>query len=490
MLKTKIAVLTSLILSANSAVHASETFPQGFYIGAGIGYVPISVEDSQVNELLADTGLTFESPESDSRIATSLTFGMDFNEHIAIEAGYLNLGSSSYEGTGVLTVEAEEAFNAIEKELPIDASGFTAVLRPSYNISNDVELYGRLGAMLWSGTRDFYGVSKDYSGTSALFGIGAALNISQNWKLQTGWQRVSLDDFPVDMVEVSLFYRFGAYAQPVTHTNQPTINVNLQGDQYDDLLKEIDNYQSELTQRIEVAELAAAQKAKEKAALQSQLEAESQARKIAEEEAIARAEESARLKAEQEALIAAEAARLQAEQDALAKAEEAARVKAEQDALAKAQAEEAARVKAEQDALAKAQAEEAARVKAEQEALAKAQAEEAARVKAEQEALAKAQAEEAAAKQTQEMDFVFNRDSYVPMGINITEVNRFIAQSESSKKVTLAVSSEGVSSKLAKKRANFLSKYLSDRGIDSQKLEVVMDSEIKGHKAKLLAKLN
>lgn len=84
----------------NSAIAAEDD--TGFYIGANIGQSQAKIDDARIISRLRASGLATTSIADDnSDIAYKLFGGYKFNQNIALEAGYFNLGQFAYTATTI-----------------------------------------------------------------------------------------------------------------------------------------------------------------------------------------------------------------------------------------------------------------------------------------------------------------------------------------------------------------------------------------------------
>lgn len=116
--------------------------------------------------------------------------GYKFTENMAVEAGYYNLG----ENEGKHTQEGYKAGTNTG-----EASGVGVAGVYSQPIAENIEVFGKLGAMFWNMKGES---SSDYSekvvtseedGTSVLFGLGANYKLSDNWGIRGEWERYTVE---------------------------------------------------------------------------------------------------------------------------------------------------------------------------------------------------------------------------------------------------------------------------------------------------------
>ena len=158
----------------------------GLAIGGSLGTASLS-ED--FDGLGVDTDST----------AFRLTVGWQFNEYVALEAGYHNFGHFKQ------TVDMAGA----PVEVRLKADGFTLGANGTLPIGDRFALLGRAGAFFWDGDADINGVSQARPEDTNLFlGVGLAWHLTEKLDLVGDWTRYELEDTESDVVSIGLRYTF------------------------------------------------------------------------------------------------------------------------------------------------------------------------------------------------------------------------------------------------------------------------------------------
>jgi len=131
----------------------------------------------------------------ESTTAFRLAFGYEWNDIVALEAGYSNLGE----------VDADVSIGRAEAE----ADGFEFAVVVRWPLAERFALAGRAGWLWWDGETRLAGLSAGESGGDALFGIGGEFMATDQFGITLGWSRYRLDDLDVDYASVGLRVRFG-----------------------------------------------------------------------------------------------------------------------------------------------------------------------------------------------------------------------------------------------------------------------------------------
>lgn len=214
---------------------AAETQP-GFYLGLGAGQSSYDMEKTEFDVIVLDvlfsqgafpTSLTSTFEDSDTTV--SLVAGYNFNSYIAVEAGYVDLGTAEYRSSGTVNPPGPVASAPTTLNLDVESKGFTAAALGSLPLGEVVNLHGRLGFLVASTelsvtARIGNGVGTDsdkLDSVSAFFSVGAGVNLGDHWSLSLDWTRYNNigdenddDDlsteagFDVDALSVSALFRF------------------------------------------------------------------------------------------------------------------------------------------------------------------------------------------------------------------------------------------------------------------------------------------
>lgn len=186
-----------------SSAHAAEV---GFYIGGQYGQTSKELNTADYDSytlgprVFGGLGLTptsFASSMDDSFNGYGFYGGYRFNRHLAVEGGYLNLGSFRYRALSMGTVSnlpTNARFN-----FDGETSGITVAALGVWPMSYRWEIYGRGGVLFASNTASLY-YADDVQGPSRgqfsensvdlLAGVGTSLNFLEIYDLRLEFQRV------------------------------------------------------------------------------------------------------------------------------------------------------------------------------------------------------------------------------------------------------------------------------------------------------------
>ncbi|NIF20646.1 porin OmpA [Candidatus Pantoea multigeneris] len=205
MKKTAIAIAVALAGFATVAQAAPKD--DTWYTGAKLGWSQYHDTGNYGNGYLNNNGPTHES-----QLGAGAFLGYQANPYLGFELGYDWLGRMPYKGT----VDATHGNGAFK------AQGVQLTAKLSYPITDDLDVYTRLGGMVWraDGTQNngTYGRFKDHdSGVSPLAAVGVEYALTKNWATRLDYQWVNnIGDAQTvgarpdnATLSVGLSYRFG-----------------------------------------------------------------------------------------------------------------------------------------------------------------------------------------------------------------------------------------------------------------------------------------
>ena len=170
----KKAVLFSVIIT--SLIFTSKVFSGDFYVGASIG-----LSDSDASLSAIGAGATGSIDDTDT--GWKLYGGYRINENIAIEGGYVDLGTNSASATlGGTSITGSGDF-----------TGLTLAGVVGTNVTQSVGIFAKAGLILWdmeaSGSSGSTFLAVDDDGTELTFGVGVNMRINSNVKARIEWER-------------------------------------------------------------------------------------------------------------------------------------------------------------------------------------------------------------------------------------------------------------------------------------------------------------
>lgn len=216
-----LAVLATLAAAPASAAERD----RGFYWGFDLGQYQYNLDqkalDGAVVNGLADDGLTVlggTSDTSEDGFTWSLMAGYQIFKFLAVEAGYVDLGTSEYNAN--VTATDGLADYAISEKLEYDSRGFTVSALGILPLQ-DWSLYGRVGYYIANNdatltyVEDGAGFSfKDGDNSQDFYwGVGGGYTQGQ-WTLRLEYQQyVDVGDTPelesdVNRITIGAIYKF------------------------------------------------------------------------------------------------------------------------------------------------------------------------------------------------------------------------------------------------------------------------------------------
>ncbi|MDP2144758.1 MAG: OmpA family protein [Gallionella sp.] len=204
----------------------------GWYIGGNIGQSRATIDDARITSNLLGGGFTTTSIVDDNRDSGYKLFGgYQFNENLALEAGYFDLGQFGYTAN-VATVLAGTPGTLTGrirlKGVNIDAIGILP-------ISEQFSVFGRVGLNYAQARDNFTGTGSanvlnpnpSKSDTNYKFGLGLQFNFTEALAMRLEAERYRIDDAvgnkgDIDLLSLGLTYKFGVEKPvPVARMAEP-----------------------------------------------------------------------------------------------------------------------------------------------------------------------------------------------------------------------------------------------------------------------------
>jgi OOP family OmpA-OmpF porin len=202
-------VLFGALSVATASAHAGDWYGLGLVTGSSA-----SLDKSTTDQALTAAGAAgLSSSTNDSTTKWRLQLGYKFNDYLAVEGGYIDLGKSEYSAS----YAGGKASGSVEAAGPnLDA----LLMLP---LGEDLSLFGELGVVdakvksKLSASGAGAAAADKYDNTKArpLYGLGAIYSFSDHTAMRASYERVtSLGDsnrigsMDVDMYSVGLSYTF------------------------------------------------------------------------------------------------------------------------------------------------------------------------------------------------------------------------------------------------------------------------------------------
>jgi OOP family OmpA-OmpF porin len=217
-IRFRMSALASLIALVSPLALAQEKVDTGWYLGAGLGKSWVDVDVGSVVARLHTAGYDSSTVSTyDNDTNSKLFAGYKFDENIALEASYIDLGKFNYVANVVPT--ATQQGNAKITGLSLDLIGMLP-------LQDKVFAYARLGvtssrmAQTYSNGSmgaGFANISE--RGTHENYGVGLQMEVGDALSVRAELQRFpvnhnSVTDNSVNTLSVGVVYRFGASSKP------------------------------------------------------------------------------------------------------------------------------------------------------------------------------------------------------------------------------------------------------------------------------------
>ncbi len=200
-------VLFSVVALAMCGTASAAT--PGWYLGVGAGESDADVSSGDVNQDMAEAGITGTSSVDDTDTAWKIFAGYQYNRYLGVEVGYVDLGEIDVDA--ITTAPTAATIKA-----DVETQGVALSVVGSYPINDKFSVFGRVGAFYWDTEASAAAVvsgavakaSEDDDGIDLLFGAGAEYGFTRNIGVRLEWERYDVDGDDVDMISGNLLYRF------------------------------------------------------------------------------------------------------------------------------------------------------------------------------------------------------------------------------------------------------------------------------------------
>ncbi|MGD2119250.1 MAG: outer membrane beta-barrel protein [Chromatiales bacterium] len=201
-------VFASSIAATLLAVSAtSQAADNQWYVGIGGGWTDT---DTGISSLTGTASLDEEDT------GYKIFAGYNFNENIALEGFYVDLGEATLTGNNGDTFVlggTTYAFTVNNARVSSEGTAFGVGGKFTYPFNETFNVFGKLGLAFWDidGTVSGSGLatsSVDDDGTDAYFGVGAGLKFADSWEVRAEAERYDFGGDDVDFVSLSIVKGF------------------------------------------------------------------------------------------------------------------------------------------------------------------------------------------------------------------------------------------------------------------------------------------
>lgn len=235
----KITKAIMAMMLVGTSLPALSDDQDGWYLGAGGGSARATIDEQRITSDLIDSGYQVTGFKiDDSGLGYKLFAGYQFNQNLALEGGYFDLGKHNYSATTIPdgSLSGELDF----KGWNVDLLGYLTITEWS-SLFALIGLHNSKASVDFSGTGAVNVLTPRYSekNTNYKFGFGYQYQMSERFALRLQAERYRMDDAvgnqgDIDLFSLNLIYRFGSSqnstmsatrgqqspAQPVVPTEQ------------------------------------------------------------------------------------------------------------------------------------------------------------------------------------------------------------------------------------------------------------------------------
>jgi len=192
--KLKTVGISSLLLGLVTFGPTAFAQDAGWYAGVTFGQSKTKGFCSDVRALVGAGSC------DDSDTGWKIFGGYQINKFFGVELGYVTLGEAKFTRTGA----------GVPTTASIEPTGFQLAAVGTWPITDRFAAFGKVG--FFSGDPDLKCsgalLCASESGTELAFGAGVKWDFTRNVAVRGEWERFNLDDFDVDLLSVSVVYKF------------------------------------------------------------------------------------------------------------------------------------------------------------------------------------------------------------------------------------------------------------------------------------------
>jgi len=188
-------LFAAAVLGLGALMAVSQASAQGFYIGGSVG-------ESDADEGNAIPDLITSGPVDGKDSGMKFFGGYQFNQNLAVELAYVDLGKATYSGTfGGSPVTGGS----------VKTSGLNASVVGTLPLNPSFSLFAKAGLFTWEAkARDTTGglpFSGKEDGGDLSYGFGGAYNLTKNFSLRAEWEQFEAVD-KISLLSVGVAYKF------------------------------------------------------------------------------------------------------------------------------------------------------------------------------------------------------------------------------------------------------------------------------------------
>lgn len=205
--------LSTLLLAGISISAATAAHPYGWYIGAGAGQSLATIDEKRIRDDLMASGFTIRGfSEDDRAFGYKFLGGYRFNQYLALEGGYFDLGEFDFRAT----TTPDGSYRG-----KLEFDGWNLDLLGMLPVSERGAFFGRVGAHHSKASASFAGtgaVAPRRSGASERatdykFGLGYQYSLTDALGLRLEAERYRMgdavgNDGDIDLISAGLIYHF------------------------------------------------------------------------------------------------------------------------------------------------------------------------------------------------------------------------------------------------------------------------------------------
>lgn len=190
---------------------------EGFYLGAAVGQSDAGYSAAELQSDLAALGWTVSNPTTnDTDTAWKINGGYAFNDFIAVEGAYVDLGKvTTRYAVSIPPNQVPDILNDTASVHPYLGNGVAGAVVVTWPIVPErFSLSAKAGVFAWEADIDVRvveggtGQAQTFDdGVDGMFGLGLEYRFNEDWSVTGEWERYKLNDW-VDVPTIGVRYRF------------------------------------------------------------------------------------------------------------------------------------------------------------------------------------------------------------------------------------------------------------------------------------------
>ncbi|MFT5705382.1 MAG: streptogramin lyase [Shewanella sp.] len=193
-----VVIMSFLPISLASASEVSQREERNWFITVDLGRVTSATNIGRINQAVDGMNAQIVALD-DERAGWKLGVGYQFNDFVALNLEYVELGKVDIELAGSVA-DLDKFYRLAGSHHPVSGQGPAASVLLSVPITDEWDIYSRLGVMFWEDSYLSFNeqskkVASDKShGRDLYYGVGFSWKLNEKIVVKAEWQQIQLED--------------------------------------------------------------------------------------------------------------------------------------------------------------------------------------------------------------------------------------------------------------------------------------------------------